>query len=1843
MTQKQKEQLQIIMNEEKEIRDRLRTLEKGLIKDSLILNACLDLDSSHLKFYYHELITTLLHLCSSIFAAPHIIPLYLKLSQCIFRGELRNVGLFLGNVNLRCLKCPYTLPPGWAEEELKDQIKRALTLIHTFVSERNVILMMTYTRKKAFTAPAFAYFLPFIKIVLKDRGAIVGNNEVLRMNALQIIMAHSKLRASSVDIVDENGPELLPLSQMLQVLSDVIVGCDGNNKDVKVQKYANTVFDEVCKAASGEIGCTIATNIEIELLLSNILSSCSVLRNASLKGLLEIINILPTNEDNMWDTLTKKVMIARYDQSEENAQLAQSLWEQASMSVSPAMTRDLVDSVTHTLADIRLAACRGLATSLEETPEISSEIFTKLLAIYQEKTKIPPPVIDHLGRTVSTNFVDPWESRQGIGLALERCASFLPMDLLELLFCFFVPTGLGDRDERVRKQMLDASIEYVNMYGEANMMVLLNIFDEFLDKAPDSSAQDTIRESVIILTGSLAKHLEKTDSKIKPIFSKLMAALSTPSQTVQQAVAECLPPLCTAMKGEAPELMKELLEKLLESESYGERRGAAYGLAGLVKGLGILTLKQQNIISTLNESIQDKKNWKHREGALFAFETLCTMLGRLFEPYVVHLLPHLLLCFGDGNQYVREAADETAKAVMRNLSNHGVKLVLPSLLKALEEESWRTKTGSAELLGAMSFCAPKQLSSCLPSIVPKLTEVLADSHIKVQKAGQQALRQIGGVIRNPEILEISPIILDALADPNKNIVACLEGLLSTSFVHFIDAPSLALIMPTLEKALDKRATETKKMAAQILGNMYALTDPKDLSPYLPAVVPGLKKSLLDPSPEVRAVSARALGATVKGMGKECFDELMPWLLETLTSEASSVDRSGAAQGLSEVLRALGQERLDNLMPEVIATTEKTDLAPNVRDGYLMLYIYLPATFGDDFMEYIGPIVPSILKGLADESEYVRDTSLKAGQRIIAMYSDSAIELLLPQLEAGLFDEHWRIRYSSVQLLGDLLFRLSGVTGKQTTVGDEDDNFGTAHSAQVILETLGPERRDRVYAGLYMGRSDVALTVRQAALHVWKVIVQNTAKTLREILPVLFELLLSCLASTSYDKRQVAARSLGDLVRKLGERILPEIIPILEAGADHEDGDKRQGVCIGLSEIMDSTSRDMIAQFEDSLIITVRKSLVDELPAVREAAAATFENLHNTIGHRALDGVLPCVFEELDNPSLAEHALDGLKQVMAVKSKSVLPFLIPKLTTPPVNTKALAILSSVAGEALIKHLEKILPAMFQAINAEGDSSEVAFEGTKTLILSVEDEQGIHVIIDELVAASRNQTPGIRKVSANLLAMFCKESKGEFSQYVQQLFRSIIQLMNDVDESVYTGGWDALDALVKHLDPSEQLQHLGSLRQAIKFIKEEVRNDQLPGFCILKKGIVPILPIFREGMLNGPQETKEQTASVLGEVIKLTSAAAIKPSVVHITGPLIRILGDRFNWTVKVAILDTLGLLLQKVGIVLKPFLPQLQTTFVKALHDPTQAVRSKAAWTLGLLTVLHTRVDSLFNELRNGIRDTEDNAIRETILQALRTIILKAGQKMTEPVRQGLLETLQELLDHPEDGVRVYAGGALGGLCQILNEDELHKLLTDSLLDVSDASIEWISCHGRAVTLSYALFDAPSKVIDAMGEDKVVDAVVHHAENDRVPVCTYGVYSLGHLLLTYKEKIEAAPKVIISTMKKCLGHHSNDVKQAALETIKYISKNAPGVLQLENLKEIIPDLRLLVRDRNTAIRSFAEVTFAFVLQLHKNDLLFDEYISNVPESSNFLQEYRSVTFEKLSDNVAADVDDYKFVT
>ena len=64
----------------------------------------------------------------------------------------------------------------------------------------------------------------------------------------------------------------------------------------------------------------------------------------------------------------------------------------------------------------------------------------------------------------------------------------------------------------------------------------------------------------------------------------------------------------------------------------------------------------------------------------------------------------------------------------------------------------------------------------------------------------------------------------------------------TTFINSIDAPSLALLVPIVHRGLRERGVETKKKAAQIVGNMSSLvTEPKDMIPYIGFLLPEVKK------------------------------------------------------------------------------------------------------------------------------------------------------------------------------------------------------------------------------------------------------------------------------------------------------------------------------------------------------------------------------------------------------------------------------------------------------------------------------------------------------------------------------------------------------------------------------------------------------------------------------------------------------------------------------------------------------------------------------------------------------------------------------------------------------------------------------------------------------------------------------------------------------------------------------------------------------------------------------------------------------------------------------------------
>lgn len=1748
---------ELILKEEAALRKKVKTIQRNL---SLALRALGAMAIAN-PIFAHSQLASMVKFVNPLIRSPIVgdvaFETLVKLSQCI-APPLRNWALDIATA-LRLIEVEEShivldLIPAVDGEESNERPSPCLF--------NRVVNGLTISCKYGpLPVDTFIFVFPIMEWILLSPKKTAVHNEVLR-----VLYMHT----------DPILP--LPRLRMLSVLYHVLGVVPGH------QAAIGSTLNELCLGLKPD---------EIASALYGVYAKDVHVRMACLNAVKCIPAVSSRCLTENVDVATS-IWISLHDPEKSVAEAAEDLWDRYGFDLGTNYS-GLYKALSHVNYNVRLAAAEALAAALDEYPDTIQECLAKLFSLYIRDAGFEEGHVDA-----------GWLGRQGVALALHSAADVLRTKDLPVVMTFLISRALADPNGDVRGRMINAGILIIDKHGRDNVSLLFPIFENYLNKkASDEEMYDLVREGVVIFTGALAKHLAKDDPKVHAVVEKLLDVLNTPSEAVQRAVSSCLSPLMPSKLEDGPVLVSRLLGQMMKSDKYGERRGAAFGLAGVVKGFGISCVKKYGIVSALREGLTDRTSAKCREGALLGFECLCDKLGKLFEPYVIQMLPLLLVSFSDQVTAVREAAEGAARAMMSNLSAQGVKLVLPSLLKGLEDKAWRTKQSSVQLLGAMAYCAPQQLSQCLPKIVPKLTEVLTDTHPKVQSAGQTALQQVGSVIKNPEIASLVPTLLMALTDPNDHTRVALDILLQTTFVNTVDAPSLALLVPIVHRGLRERSAETKKKAAQIVGNMCSLvTEPRDMIPYIGLLLPEVKKVLIDPIPEVRSVAARALGSLIKGLGEEHFPDLVPWLLETLKSDGSNVERSGAAQGLSEVLAALGIEYFEHILPDIIRNCSHQKAY--VREGYLTVFKYLPRSLGVQFQNYLQQVLPAILDGLADENESVRDAALSAGHVLVEHYATTALRLLLPAVEDGIFNDSWRIRQSSVELLGDLLFKVAGTSGKALLEGGSDDEgASTEAQGRAIIEVLGREKRNEVLAALYMVRTDVSVSVRQAALHVWKTIVANTPKTLKEIMPVLMDTLISSLASPSNERRQVAGRALGELVRKLGERVLPLIIPILSGGLKDPDSGRRQGVCIGLSEVMGSAGKSQLLSFMDELIPTIRTALCDSEPEVRESAGVAFSTLYKSAGLQAIDEIVPTLLHALEDDETSDTALDGLKQILSVRTAAVLPHILPKLVQLPLsefNAHALGALAEVAGPGLNLHLNTVLPALLSAMGDDNlDVQDLAKKAAETVVLVI-DEEGIDSLISELIKGSGDSKASIRRSASYLIGHLFENSKLYLDDEAPSMISTLIVLLSDSDHDTVVTAWEALSRVVSSIPKEVLPSHIKLVRDAVSTARDKERRKKkggpvlVPGFC-LPKALQPVLPIFLQGLISGSAEIREQAALGLGELIDVTSEQALKAFVIPITGPLIRIIGDRFPWQVKSAILSTLIIIIKKGGIALKPFLPQLQTTFIKCLQDNTRTVRSSAALALGKLSALSSRVDPLVSDLLSSLQ-ASDGGVREAVLIALRGVVKHAGKSLSIAVKTRVCDLLVNFIDLEDDQVRVSAATILGITSEYIEDSQLADILKE-LLD-SALSSSWTARHGSVLTISSMLRHCPSRVCLSSWSPSIISMLKAKLKDEKFPVRESSTKALGRYLIY---QIQSDPlnsslhAQTLSAIVSALQDDSSEVRRRALSALKAAAKANPAAI-MGHVSIFGPALAECLKDGSTPVKLAAERCALHSFQLAK---------------------------------------------
>lgn len=1614
--------------------------------------------------------------------------------------------------------------------------------------------------------------------------------------------------------------------------------------------------------------------------------------------------------------LGRTLWLGMHDPEEENAGIARDLWDQYK---HPLHVADdavaMLALLAHVEPDVRVMAARAIAESLigDENASTRNVVIPQAFTLYLKKL---PAAVGGLapatGKSADKSIPkqrraardseeeespdEGWYARHGVALALRDmadCGTLTDKDI-PVVFAFMASRGLGDLHDNVRTQMSAAAMAVVDRAGaQLGPSMLLPMIEKQLNTSTNGNSgankeavahADRTRENLVMCLGGVAGHLPADDPrKLKTADQVIRTAMETPSESVQNAAARCLVPLAPAavQGGRSRELRDRLVNKLWDSvASYGERRGAAYALAGLVRGIGIPTMKEYGLVEELEKAAADKSDPRRRQGAFMCMETLAIMLGRLYEPYTVRALPILLVSMGDSVVEVRNACWAAAQASMAEVSSQGVKMILPSLLSGLNERQWRTKAGSAEVLGAMAFCAPRQLSLCLPQVVPRLADALADAHPKVVAAAESAIGRIAAVARSPEVRNLSRFLLAALRDPSERTAGALDAMLGTEFVHAIDPASLALLIPPLHRGLRDRNTSLKKRAAAIVGSMCNnVSNVQDVAPYLDLLLPDLRGTLIDAIPDVRKTSARALGALSVALGEGGLPGIVPWLVASLVAGGSgtvvssslpssfgvvtvlsSAERSGAAMGLAEVCTALSDDRIEDILNRVLNAGSSSAEA---REGGLMLLASMPFALGDRYENRLAAALASILRGLADDSDNVREAALDAGRKTVTTYAKSSLETLLPELLSAMRDKLWRIRHAATQLLGDFLLVLAGAIkpggkadadaagndaelinsdeegekgeGEEGVSDDEKDSdedeidspemmlaaMTLEATMKAIEEVLGIDRRNEVLAALYIIRCDVSIRVRQMGMQVWKTVVSNTPRVLREIMPSAVRQVVIALSDEDEERRAAAGKALGDLSQKLGDRVVPEVLPALQAGIlDKALPERvRLGACEGLAELVSSCPKDQLVIHGDKLLEAISYGLADTFAAVRASAAAVFATLLRPLGSTAVDAVIPVLVEKLsagggidsgaegesEDETEADRALDAMKQLMSASGTRLLSIVVPQLLEErPLTTvtcRALAAAAIAAEGEFEVYVGDVVDVLLEAVDSSTTGSlpveemEDAIGELIAAMASGGDETSVEML-EKIYLAFNEFSVSRRLAAGTLCAAFCRSTDTNIvSARAVSLFEVLIRQLSDKDETVVKSASDGLLQLTSAVPASDLTPHVGHIRQALRSTAAGVRVGDPTALIAglnIPKGSAPFVPIFVEALLHGSPSAREQAALSIADLTEMTEAKILTPFVIKLTGPLIRVASERFPWQVKAAILRAMLRLLEKAAPLLRTFAPQLQSTFVKSLGDPNRLVRVRGCAALGALVPVQPRVEALLNELLGlGENGPHEGARSAAYLGAAR--VFKNAKKLPAAAFESMpLSLLAGLQDNDED-VGKAAARALGVLATRAEGPEEYKALLAVVLNRIDSDESDFDDRARALIaigyMSRAGVPVTAKTaFDWSHVEDIVDVVKRSLSSSAPPVQSAAASAAVdlHILLessTLRASSAASRRELLAQIGMMVeADGSPEVRVNVMQAVKKLVAKRPEVVT-----SLASALVVCAGTNNTAVRNAAD--------------------------------------------------------
>lgn len=315
--------------------------------------------------------------------------------------------------------------------------------------------------------------------------------------------------------------------------------------------------------------------------------------------------------------------------------------------------------------------------------------------------------------------------------------------------------------------------------------------------------------------------------------------------------------------------LEELMKTLSISKTADEANAAGSNIATLLNGPIEEQAVPLKMVETFKKQLGNKKDALARERAVDGIRSIAqhSSVSPAVEPYLVELLPLVLAAVGDKMTSVKNAAQAAAIATVKAINPNAIKSTVPHICKSIETaQKWPEKMASLDCIESMIETCPAQLTFQVPALIPTISAAMWDTKPEVKKRAYATMEKLCKLIENKDIERFIPELIKCIAKP-ENVPETVHLLGATTFVTDVHEPTLAIMVPLLERGLPERETAIKRKSAVIVDNMCKLVeDPNIVAAFLPKLMPALKKNeetLADP--EAREKTTQAL-ETIRRVG-----------------------------------------------------------------------------------------------------------------------------------------------------------------------------------------------------------------------------------------------------------------------------------------------------------------------------------------------------------------------------------------------------------------------------------------------------------------------------------------------------------------------------------------------------------------------------------------------------------------------------------------------------------------------------------------------------------------------------------------------------------------------------------------------------------------------------------------------------------------------------------------------------------------------------------------------------------------------------------------------------------------